>query len=186
MSNWQPMETAPKDGTQILVTRQGRYRLETWIAYWYESEYISGKGWRTSDGEFIHWVEPDATHWHPLPPAPKEEPTREEIEARSMLLRPEYRDEYLADAALAPYRSRGGEGEKTITLSEATALRASKNAELAKRDPFVRVGRSLCAACGTLFCGPNEKRCVREDCPGMDERKIVDDPAPSGAAKEGE
>lgn len=65
-SSWQPIATAPKDGTFIL-------------AYWSEEEYphefVSrhdvvewmGGCWCMSDGDDVI----DPTHWMPLPPAPE-------------------------------------------------------------------------------------------------------------------
>lgn len=60
IDQWQPIETAPKDGI-ILVLR--RHRLYPTIATWdskvglFENDY----------GIHIH----DATHWMPLPPNPQ-------------------------------------------------------------------------------------------------------------------
>jgi len=72
MSDWQPIETAPKDGTLVLtwsarlccVARWKDYEREPYKPHpsyrWY--------GWIDGyDGEDI----PDPTHWMPLPEAPK-------------------------------------------------------------------------------------------------------------------
>lgn len=63
MSEWQPIETAPRDGTPILVGCVGRGVL---IATWYErmkcfSEAITGTDL---------WGAKTPTHWMPLPPPP--------------------------------------------------------------------------------------------------------------------
>lgn len=59
MSNWPPIETAPKDGTEILiwVERPHRYR-----AAWWDERY----------GAYVDtWMcYEDATHWQPLPDPP--------------------------------------------------------------------------------------------------------------------
>ena len=69
---WQPIETAPKDGTQIL-------------AYWPAPDYAPDapctcNTWR-SQGTIDNWVTPyeesrpelGPTHWMPLPDAPEAE-----------------------------------------------------------------------------------------------------------------
>jgi len=62
--NWQPIETAPKDGTRIIVAKQSGYVM-AWAssAYWFDREKYSG--W--TDG-----VDTLATptHWMPLPAPP--------------------------------------------------------------------------------------------------------------------
>ncbi len=76
--NWHPIETAPKDGTRILVSSKG------WvvIAYWDESAKFGGgftddhPGWQTnaSDGDeyYANALEPsEVTHWMSLPEPPK-------------------------------------------------------------------------------------------------------------------
>jgi hypothetical protein len=56
---WQPIETAPVDGTRFL----------TWDGHWHD---VCGLGWY--DGDKPIWyngdVSVDATHWMPLPAAP--------------------------------------------------------------------------------------------------------------------
>lgn len=54
---WQPIETAPKDGTQILVAFNGRRATARWDRGW------SVCGWWTGDGSSIQ-------HWMPLPEPP--------------------------------------------------------------------------------------------------------------------
>lgn len=78
MSEWQPIETAPKDGTTILV--RGRptdlvmggdtlvkfHKLGTYTAAWDEIDStfcLSGGSWL---GPFV-----SPTHWMPLPPPPE-------------------------------------------------------------------------------------------------------------------
>jgi len=76
MSEWQPIETAPRDGTRILVHyRSGPYTKQCWSAN-EASRFIRVARWK--DGKWIldmpgHY-RTDATHWMPLPPAPETAP----------------------------------------------------------------------------------------------------------------
>jgi hypothetical protein len=63
---WQPIETAPKDGTEVLVTysKQGfvmqLVRFNRTFNYW------------ESKGEVELGLENNATHWMPLPTPPEQ------------------------------------------------------------------------------------------------------------------
>lgn len=63
MSGWKPIETAPKDGTEIDVWRDlNKERLTN--AYWNDGKWC----WR----HYRYDEEDDKiTHWMPLPDAPK-------------------------------------------------------------------------------------------------------------------
>lgn len=70
---WQPIETAPKDGTIILISREGGF-VEA--AYWNLARRVAGTDkdfpWTTLD-EFNLTngrTEDSPTHWQPLPEAP--------------------------------------------------------------------------------------------------------------------
>ena len=59
--DWQPIETAPKDGT--------------WIVLWVDSEPLVA-GWNANDGDWRlrwndDWIQPPPTHWMPLPTPPR-------------------------------------------------------------------------------------------------------------------
>lgn len=57
MTDWQPIETAPRDGTVIIVYAPGLFQTAAWIdGYW------------TNACE--SWLD-DVTHWMPLPEPPK-------------------------------------------------------------------------------------------------------------------
>lgn len=68
MERWQPIETAPKDGTNVLLINRA---LNQAAGLWMNS--ISGVGWYLRSG-----IRPDVffnshygpTHWMPLPAAP--------------------------------------------------------------------------------------------------------------------
>lgn len=60
---WQPIETAPKDGADVLVYGEGSYAVASW----------NGEEWR--DMGDIGWAGMygdgnQPTHWMPLPEAP--------------------------------------------------------------------------------------------------------------------
>jgi hypothetical protein len=63
MSEWRDIETAPKDGTMILMA-DGNIMF---CAFWLKSERAWVDGSRDRNGELITW---DATHWMPLPSPP--------------------------------------------------------------------------------------------------------------------
>ena len=59
-TGWMPIETAPKDGTLILIREQRCSGLAVMYLH----------GWKYESGN-ICYLEP--THWRPLPPAPSTE-----------------------------------------------------------------------------------------------------------------
>jgi len=79
-AGWQPIETAPKDGTQVMLTNgaivaQGWWeheepyiREERDIEGYYmgQAEHDGFDGWLDCEGGMT----PDPTHWMPLPPPP--------------------------------------------------------------------------------------------------------------------
>lgn len=71
MTDWQPISTAPKDGTVIdlwIKTPDGGYREPD--AHWGNGDL--GKGWVTVAGDDQWNLENDGeiTHWQPLPSPP--------------------------------------------------------------------------------------------------------------------
>jgi len=65
MSEWKPIETAPKDGeTRVLLGRTG-FAEQQAVAWW---SAIS-EAWVTVIGGHTFY---EATHWMPLPQPPKE------------------------------------------------------------------------------------------------------------------
>lgn len=61
MSEWQPIETAPKDGTRILVPYPLRSGYEVLIVKW------NGCGW---DSDSFWMLHEEPARWMPLPPPP--------------------------------------------------------------------------------------------------------------------
>lgn len=70
---WKPIETAPKDASEVLVT-DGQY---IWLARWRDGKGtgIYGSGWDAGDtdsyGDTI-FIYGTLTHWQPLPPLPEQ------------------------------------------------------------------------------------------------------------------
>lgn len=77
---WQPIETAPKDGTPILLSNGVDVSFGNWI-----KEDFSIREIRDIEGRYVDQIEnqqeaqwmdwdggmqPDPTHWMPLPPPP--------------------------------------------------------------------------------------------------------------------
>ncbi len=61
---WQPIETAPKDGRRVLVAVEGVDRVV--VAFW------NGSAWSTVDAN--DWSGRSVTHWMPLPQPPEINP----------------------------------------------------------------------------------------------------------------
>jgi hypothetical protein len=67
---WRPIESAPRDGTEIILRRDQRIGGGFWIT-WPDTETCEGgEGWSVgADG--CHWDDAAApTHWQPLPTPP--------------------------------------------------------------------------------------------------------------------
>lgn len=63
--DWQPIETAPKDGTNILVCAEDVMSTVKWDDFFKEWALVVS-GSQSEDDEFY-----GPTHWMPLPPPPK-------------------------------------------------------------------------------------------------------------------
>lgn len=70
MADWQPISTAPKDGTHVVIyaprRSDGKPRRSRRGCMANVAHFESGWGWSTSPGEYQ--VQP--THWMPLPDPP--------------------------------------------------------------------------------------------------------------------
>lgn len=64
--DWRPIDTAPKNGTAVLVALAGGMYTPT-VAYWRSS--ITGSMWTIPETNRYLIVEP--THWMPLPEPPE-------------------------------------------------------------------------------------------------------------------
>jgi hypothetical protein len=72
MTDWQPIETAPKDGTAILIwpaqsalTGSTECMIISYVVRWHDWK----ESWIEASGEEYDTFYP--THWMPLPPPPK-------------------------------------------------------------------------------------------------------------------
>lgn len=77
--DWQPMETAPKDGTRILIGWFEGKRFRQRAAWWYPSfDQLDDGSWVGAwvDGDIVSsgttsdYRRYEPTHWMPLPAAP--------------------------------------------------------------------------------------------------------------------
>lgn len=80
MSEWQPIETAPKDGQSILLLNGKAHSPEALVAHWCRVYPENPQGTWHSVSRFncefalqrrFLTQSPDATHWMPLPEPPK-------------------------------------------------------------------------------------------------------------------
>lgn len=78
-SGWRPIESAPKDGTDVLVYRGGRTYVARWLTLWetwgVTVERVPGEGNEpfTGIGRLAfggHVAAEGPTHWMPLPAPP--------------------------------------------------------------------------------------------------------------------
>jgi hypothetical protein len=67
VSPWRPIETAPKDGTDILAC----FGANCLVVGWDDDPEHPGFSWITADGP--RYPDQRFTHWMPLPPAPDKE-----------------------------------------------------------------------------------------------------------------
>lgn len=65
---WQPIETAPKDGTAILAVIKGFQPVvveyDPDVGWWYGGDDVPDDDWYSMPFQY------EPTHWMPLPPAP--------------------------------------------------------------------------------------------------------------------
>lgn len=66
MGEWQPIETAPKDGTRFWA--YDPTSEEKQMACWWQNDFGMWEGWMN-----VWDNEPNPTHWMPLPDPPKPE-----------------------------------------------------------------------------------------------------------------
>ena len=67
--NWQPIETAPEDGTTVLVNDTTLGFTPWAVAYYMAGEEWSGWAYDNSYLSDSNPLGPNPTHWMPLPPA---------------------------------------------------------------------------------------------------------------------
>jgi hypothetical protein len=68
-AGWRPIETAPKDGTHILMWRPSKAGAVVKEAWW-QTDSPFGPGWGGHGWMYSTWLQP--THWMPLPPPPSD------------------------------------------------------------------------------------------------------------------
>jgi hypothetical protein len=75
MAEWQKIETAPKDGTPILLWWRYCGDVPTVGRWFCDNDITEGlsEGWAGEDDSCIPINQHDCTHWQPLPPPPSEQ-----------------------------------------------------------------------------------------------------------------
>ena len=69
--DWQPIETAPKDGTWFLGWRNGYYEQDrVQVFRWHEATLPQDSGWMNAPDNHEHGFDYEPTHWMPLPEPP--------------------------------------------------------------------------------------------------------------------
>jgi len=80
MSEWKPIDSAPKDGTRVLFGRKAWVTIGRWQTVDYDHYAgMSIRAWvaDTAGRESPRMVTDfQPTHWQPLPPPPDQEPAR--------------------------------------------------------------------------------------------------------------
>lgn len=72
MSEWQPIETAPKDGSYVLLVDPSYSANNYLIARWCDIHHF-WRGDSMSSGKFVFWRDYHACLWMPLPPPPSKD-----------------------------------------------------------------------------------------------------------------
>lgn len=75
-TKWQDIETAPKDGTAILLASPWMGELRRHIGTWNVKAKSWMQGERQTGFHFVPHMQAAFTHWQPLPPPPS--PIKEE------------------------------------------------------------------------------------------------------------
>jgi len=79
IAEWQPIDTAPRDGTWILgCNNRGQQAVIIWKEYAFDHTGLSKSGWihPFTHGElspFFNSAFSNATHWQPLPAPPPQD-----------------------------------------------------------------------------------------------------------------
>lgn len=71
MSNWQPIETAPKTGESIILGFAGSDSGEGYWMKWPERNHWGEIGWFYADSDVLCEHPHNPTHWMPLPEPPQ-------------------------------------------------------------------------------------------------------------------
>lgn len=62
---WQPIETAPKDGTWIaVVSQEGGFEYEPAVACYHDNCWMKLRHYLAGEVDYHEW---NLTHWSPLP-----------------------------------------------------------------------------------------------------------------------
>src|SRR5262245_44394030 len=102
MSDWRPIDSAPKDGTEILVAYDPSVGWNNIVAWRYKANGTGAECWRDSYTLKRIWNTP--THWQPLPPPPGGEIRGNDAPDQATIARLEEDIEFRIDALCAKER----------------------------------------------------------------------------------
>ncbi len=71
MSDWQPIETAPKDGSDLLISDGKTVSQGGWISQIDQGADYEGQSCAPSAGWWSVNCDTNPTHWMPMPEPPK-------------------------------------------------------------------------------------------------------------------
>lgn len=71
---WRPIETAPRDGTHVLVVNRLNPNIPPAPVHWFDGAWSLSANQKA---EYSDWVWGQPTHWRPLPTPPAASPGRE-------------------------------------------------------------------------------------------------------------
>ena len=70
MSEWQPIDSAPRDGDVLIFVKETG---EQFVAYWGTAIEDGDQAWTFARGNGLSFIVRNPTHWMPLPSPPATE-----------------------------------------------------------------------------------------------------------------
>lgn len=71
-NDWQPIETAPKDGEWVLLFSPDSIEPQSFVGQWRDDDNPWGGSWWSDYPDAAYPIDSDPSHWMPLPPSPNQ------------------------------------------------------------------------------------------------------------------